>query len=155
MKVKNSYNYSETQNITFSVPKASALGPLLFIILINDKNSTIQLLVDNIKLALSNEITQMDLNKLSYWEDIRKLKYKKGKCKELHIGSQNMKVEYKWSNREIKKVNEECNLGIGFDNTFKADNYILLVVSRANGKIKWMVRNFISREANVLKIYKS
>ena len=33
------------------------------------------------------------------------------------------------------------------------DGYIVL---RANGKIDWMVRNFISREANVLlKIYKS
>ena len=41
--------------------------------------------------------------------------------------------------------------GVGFDDTFKTDYYI---VSRANGMIGYMIRNFISRETNVLKIYK-
>ena len=46
--------------------------------------------------------------------------------------------------------------GVGFDDTFKADNRILSIVSRANGMIGWMIRNFISMEANViLKIYKT
>ena len=41
----------------------------------------------------------------------------------------------------------------GFDNTFKNDNIILSLVSRLNGMIGWMVRNFISRETNlVLKL---
>ena len=54
----------------------------------------------------------------------------------------------------MKKLNEECNLQIGFDDTFKADNHILAIVSRANRKIGWMVRNLISREANgVFKIH--
>ena len=55
-----------------------------------------------------------------------------------------------------KKVNEKSNLGFGFDDTFKSDTHILSVVSKANGMIRWMVRNVISREANaVLKIYKT
>ena len=38
----------------------------------------------------------------------------------------------------------------------KADNYILSIVSRVNGRIRWIVRNFISRETNViLEIYKT
>ena len=64
-------------------------------------------------------------------------------------------VEYKWSNKEIKKVNEEYNLGIGFEDTFKYDNPILSFTSCANKLNGQMVTNFISREANiVLKIYK-
>ena len=56
----------------------------------------------------------MDLNNLSL-EDICKLK-----CEVLHI-----KVEYKLSNKEIKKkVNEECDLGVGFDDAFKVHNHI-------------------------------
>ena len=55
----------------------------------------------------------------------------------------NIKVEYILSKREIKKVNEKCNLGFGFD-TFKADNHILSILSRANGMIGWMVKkNFL------------
>ena len=34
-------------------------------------------------------------------------------------------------------------------------DYILSIVSRANKMIAWMVRKFISREVNVLKIYKT
>ena len=67
-----------------------------------------------------------------------------------------MNVEYEFSYEEIKKLNEECDLGVGFDDTFKADNHILYILSRANGMIGWMVRYFISKEANVvLRIYKT
>ena len=65
-----------------------------------------------------------------------------------------IKVEYKLSTREIQKINEECDLGVNFDETFKTDNHILSIVSRANGMIGRMGRNFISVEANVaLKIW--
>ena len=48
---------------------------------------------------------------------------------------------------KIKKIkkNKEGDLGIGFDDTFKADNNISFIASWANGMIDWMVRNFISR----------
>ena len=36
----------------------------------------------------------MDLNKLSNWGDIWKLRFNIEKYKVLHIGSQNIKVEY-------------------------------------------------------------
>ena len=62
------------------------------------------------------------------------------------------KVEYRFF---FFKVDEECNVGVSFDDTFKADNHILSIVSRVNKMISWMVRNFISREANLLKIFKT
>ena len=39
------------------------------------------------------------------------------------------------SHREIEKVNVECDQGVGFDNTFKANNYILSIVSKPNRMI--------------------
>ena len=66
------------------------------------------------------------------------------------------KVEYYLSNKEIQKVNEECDLELIVDDTFETDNYILSIVSRANKMIGWVVRNLISREANVVfKIHKT
>ena len=52
------------------------------------------------------------------------------------------------------KINEKCNLGFGFDDTFKDDNHILSIALRANGIIGWIVRNFISIEGQVLEINK-
>ena len=57
----------------------------------------------------------------------------------LLIRSRNIKVEYK---SKVKKANEKCNIGGGFDDTFKADNQIFSIVSMANGMTDWMVRNF-------------
>ena len=41
------------------------------------------------------------------------------KCKVLHIGSKSISVEYKLSNREIKNINDECDLGDSFDDRYK------------------------------------
>ena len=54
------------------------------------------------------------------------MKFNIDKYKVLHIGSKNIQVEYKSINKEIKKVNEEYNLGVGFDETFKIDNHIFV-----------------------------
>ena len=48
------------------------------------------------------------------------------------------------------KVNEECNLKVGFDDTFKGDSHVFSIVLRANRMSGWMVRNLISRETNIL-----
>ena len=37
-------------------------------------------------------------------------------------------VGYKLSNKEIKKVNEECTIGVGFDDTFKADKHFIYCI---------------------------
>ena len=58
------------------------------------------------------------------------------------MGFQIIKVESEGSNREIKNVNDKYDLRVGFDDIFKADNHILSIVSRTNGMIDWMVRNF-------------
>ena len=49
-----------------------------------------------------------------------------------------MKSEYKLTNGDIrKKPNAEHNLGLGFENSFKACDYNLSIVCRANGIIGW------------------
>ena len=54
-----------------------------------------------------------------------------------------------------QNVNEECDVCVSFDDSFKAVNHILLIVSWAKSMISRMVWNFISRDANVvLEIYR-
>ena len=47
----------------------------------------------------------------------------------------------------MKKVNKECDLGINFDDTFKAYNNILSVVSRAN---RMIISNVVLRIQNIV-----
>ncbi len=59
-----------------------------------------------------------------------KLKFNIGKCNILQIASKNIKMEYKLSNKEIKKVNEEY---VHNDTKKKADSHIL-----HRGQMKWL-----------------
>ena len=47
----------------------------------------------------------------------------------------------------IKKLNKECDQQIGFYDTFKTENHILSMESRANGMISWIVKNLMSKGA--------
>ena len=85
----------------------------------------------------------MDINRLWYRENIWKLKFKIKYFEVLFIGFKSM------------KVNEECVWRVCHDNTNKDDNPVLSIALKANGMICWMDRNFISRDANVLEIYKT
>ena len=97
-----------------------------------------------------------DLNKLSSQEDIQKLRFNIEKYKVLYFGSKDIDIEFKWRQRKKGKLNEECDLGVDFDDIFKSDKHILSLVLRTNWMICWMVRNFILGVANVvLKIYKT
>ena len=98
----------------------------------------------------------MELKILLYWKDIWKLKFDIEKCNLLNIGSQNVKFDYQINNKDIKRVNEECDLGVDFDDNFKTNNHILSIVLKAKEMISWVIKNFISREENVvLRIYKT
>ena len=76
MKVKIGNNYSEKKNIQYGVLQRSVLRYLLFLIFINnlpnDIKSKINLFADYIKLFETRKIA---LNKLSYSEDIWKLRF--------------------------------------------------------------------------------
>ena len=72
---------------------------------------------------------------MSYLKDNGKLKSNIEKGKVQHIGSKNIKIESKLSNKEITNINEECDRVVDFDDTFKHDKHILSIISKAKGKI--------------------
>ena len=73
------------------------------------------------------------------------------KHKVRHVGFKNIKIKYKYGNREMNEK-EECNLEVSFDDTFKIENH-LSIVSMTNEMIGSIVRNVISRKDKVFWRY--
>ena len=65
----------------------------------------------------------------------------------LHIGSKSIKAKYELTKKEVKKVNE---ILVVFDDTFKAEYYMLSIVSIANGILYWIIIIFISGENKIV-----
>jgi hypothetical protein len=163
MKVKVGSAYSKFHHVPSGVPQGSVLGPLLFLIFINDLpagiKSLVQLFADDVKIlveASSQVIAQSDLNYLSEWENTWKLKFNVDKCKVLHCGRNNTKFEYKLNSKDLEVITEERDLGVVFNEPFDFSSFILAMISKANQKIGWIKRNILSRDALVIStVYKT
>ena len=99
------------------VPQGSVLGPILFLIYINDLeediSSKVLTFVDDTKVLrkVTNDrdkhSLQEDLDKSVKWSEKWQMLFNFGKCKCIHIGHGNMNEEYKMGDavlgRTIKK----------------------------------------------------
>ena len=96
--------HSEWGDVISGVPQGSVLGPILFVIYVNDMpsivNSNIKTFADDTKLyrAISSdqdcEELQKDLTLLENWAGKWLLNFNQSKCKVMHCGHQNRKRSY-------------------------------------------------------------
>ena len=149
--------------MTSGVPQGSVLGPLLFLIFINDLpnsiKSLLELFADDVKILVPpsmQNIAQSDFDCLSQWENTWKLNFNVGKCKVMHCGRNNTEFNYKLNSKDLEVITEERDLGVVFNKPFDFTNYILAVISKANQKFGWIMRNMLSRDAYVItRLYKT
>ena len=108
---------SEPFNVTSGVPQGSVLGPILFLIFINDLPlgviSPVSLFADDSKVFTriiseknsvkriiegsyfdGKETLQNDLNSIREWASIWKMEFNVDKCKIMHIGNSNPQQTY-------------------------------------------------------------
>ena len=85
---------SQWANVTSDVPQGSVLGPILFLIYINDMPFQVQnickLFADDAKLfcPITKETSTLksDIESIYAWSEKWQLPFNVGKCKILHIG---------------------------------------------------------------------
>ena len=131
IEVKYNGVKSEEMNITTSVPQGSVLGPLLFLLYINDiqycsELVSIILFADDTNILYSdscleklNEILQMEMNKIATWLNVNRLSLNTAKTKLILFRSRNKKSKHELkisiNNESIKRVEKITFLGIVID----------------------------------------
>ena len=104
--------FSSFKNILSGIPQGSVLGPLLFILFINDLpdclKSTVKIFADDLKLIANlsdKNVIEDDLKTLENWERKWLLEFNTDKCKVLHIEfNDNKHLDYVLNDKILKKI---------------------------------------------------
>ena len=142
---------SSYHKVTSGVPQGSVLGPILFLIFINDLPlkvlSPLSLFADDSKVFtrivdISNankehtnvgtEILQQDLNCVIEWANKWKMEFNVDKCKIMHLGKKNPKNIYNMNGINLDATLKEKDLGVLIDCNLDFGSHIKEIVGRAN-----------------------
>ena len=161
---------SSNASVTSGIPQGSVLGPILFILYINDLPDLVlsetYLFADDTKLFRhiidfkSAEELQGDLNKLQEWSSTWLLKFHPDKCKVLTLGNRSVAHKYTLQvdgiSHNLENVSEMKDLGITIDQNLSFENHINEKISKANRIVGLIRRTFIHLdEAIFTQLFKS
>ena len=115
-------HFSSWKEVTSGVPQGSVLGPLLFLIFINDIDSSltssISKFADDTKLyrkVSDNDdasMLQRDLDRLFSWSQTWQMSFNADKCKVLHFGRKKVNYDYNMNGSILSDVTFEKDLGV-------------------------------------------
>ena len=148
------------------IPQGSVLGPVLFIIFINDLPNLItsytRIFADDTKIFRAIEsmddttALQEDLMKLATWSSKWQLPFNESKCKVIHFGRKNPHHNYNMNNVQLEAETEEKDLGVTFDPDLKFGPHIRNIISKANSRVGLIKNTFEELQPTNFKIlYKS
>jgi hypothetical protein len=114
---------SSLKEVVSGVPQGSHLGPVLFLLFINDlevvlENMNIKLFADDAKLYFAFEkgtdvdAVKRDLDNVVRWCEAKQLQLAFSKCCVLHLGFGNPAENYFFGNQELQKVKSVKDLGV-------------------------------------------
>jgi hypothetical protein len=157
---------SEWVEVTSGVPQGSVLGPLLFLIYINDMDeilkSRIWKFADDTKLAMKVSTTEgindlrEDLKALTKWCADWQMDFNVKKCKVMHFGNHNLRAKYSMNGTELVDSNEEKDLGVIICQDLKVSQQCHIAAKKANQILGLIYRTIASRNSDIIiRLYKS
>ena len=158
--------YSEWVDVISGVPQGSVLGPILFLIYVNNipeiVNCSIKMFADDTKLFRTVKsiddcnILQNDLNTLSQLTNDWLLSFNVDKCKVTHIGKNNPKLDYTMrtenENSILIETSEEKDLGVWITNDLKHEKQVIAASQRAMAVLRSVRRAFVRFDIETFSI---
>ena len=157
---------SKWSDVKSGIPQGSVLGPLLFVIFINDMpqslSSVCKMFADDAKIykELNSEedcnSLQLDLDVMSEWSNKWQLPFNELKCKRMHFGKSNPKTSYIINNHILEEVDDERDLGVIIDNSLKFHKHTAAAIKKANAVLGIIKKSFTTLDERILTLlYKS
>ena len=163
--------HSEWANVTSGIPQGSVLGPILFVLYINDLPSTINSNVymfaddtkifNNIKSPEDRVVLQKDFDILAKWSDKWLLRFHPNKCKVMHLGKPpDQQYVYTLNTNdipyEIEYIFEEKDIGVVINSKLEFENHIHQKISKASSIMAIIRRSFTTlNTTNFTSLYKA
>ncbi len=146
---------SDAREVTSGIPQGSVLGPILFVIYINDlpeivdEKTHIFLFADDTKVfrEIRNtedcKLLQEDLSKMFQWTQDWLLKFHPEKCVSMRVGKADPPLHtYSLDSHNLEYSTCEKDIGVHIDNKLKFDTHINLKINKANRTMGIIRRTF-------------
>ena len=161
--------HSSTSSYVLSgVPQGSVLGPILFLIYINDIaaniNSTIHMFADDCLVYRTITNTedhlslQQDLNTLVKWSDSWQMKFNVAKCSIIHVTQNRSNISHNYTMHDeiLQAATTHPYLGVELSSNMKWDSHINIVTRKAHQMLGFLSRNLRHGPSSIKeRVYKA
>ena len=150
--------------VTSGVPQGSVLGPLLFLLYINDLpehiQSQVRLFADDTAVYLTvtntndSNILQSDLDILQEWERTWDMEFNPSKCQVLHISRARQQIhsQYTLHGEILESVDCARYLGVSITKDLSWNAHINQITSKANHTLGFVKRNVRTTNQSVKEL---
>lgn len=154
---------SDWKDVTSGVPQGSVLGPLLFVMFINDlpqsvkNDSEVFLYADDTKIYRKIQATedckalQEDLTELRIWTESWLLNFHPDKSKYMRIGRTDIEDQGYRLYGEITKTRVEKDIGVVIDDKLAFSDHLAEKINKANKIVGCIKRTFVHLEPDIFK----
>ena len=152
---------SDLVPVTSGVPQGSVLGPILFLIYINDLPdqivSQVRLFADDTAVYLtmeggdSHKVLQNDIDSLSIWESRWDMEFNPSKCQVVRVTSSRRPVNtlYSLHGQVLEVVTSARYLGVDISSGLSWNSHIDRITVKANRTLGFLKRNIKTKQSKV------
>ena len=159
--------FSSWVDVESGVPQGSVLGPLLFVIFINDIDSCADEIDILLKFADDTKLghkarniedclkTQKCLDKLIDWANTWNMSFNISKCKVLHVGRNNLNHVYTMNGTPLEVTTVERDIGVQISSNLKPFTQCAEAARRAGAILTQISKAFLYRDSRIfIQLYK-